>query len=67
LALFWGWAEDGRPIVIEVQSPTDVVAGPSLSHCIILQEYDYGHPVEKRTWNYNWFNYFTLLRNKKWA
>jgi len=46
LALFWGWAKDGRPIMIE--------------------EFDFGHPIVKRPWNYNYWNKFKRIRRIGW-
>jgi len=46
LALFWGWAKDGRPLMIE--------------------EFNFGHPIVKRAWDYSYFNKFKKIRRPGW-
>jgi hypothetical protein len=46
LALFWGYAKDGRAVVVE--------------------EYNYGHPVTMRAWSNSWFLAFMPIRRPGW-
>jgi len=46
VALFWGWAKDGRPVIVE--------------------EYNYGHPVSMRAWDNSYFDHFMPIRRIGW-
>jgi len=47
VALFWGYAKDGRAVVVE--------------------EYNYGHPVSMRAWSNSWFLAFMPIRRPGWT
>jgi hypothetical protein len=47
IGLFWGYAKDGRAVIVE--------------------EYNYGHPVSMRAWSNSWFMAFMPIRRPGWT